>query len=127
MGHRLPRHTAATLLLVHRAQPLVVSEMLVYASVAFTLTRYGHVLADMRRPARNTIERLFGGAGAKLGAEWRGEKAAVRRCWSRHECRIIHRRPRWESNPDARFRSPRTRASRSVVTMQMAHSSPMQA
>src|SRR5215471_7146163 len=73
MGHRLPRHTAATLLLLHRAQPLVVSEMLVYASVAFTLTRYGHVLADMRKPARNTIERLFGGAGAKLGAEWRGQ------------------------------------------------------
>jgi integrase len=37
------RHTAATLLLLEGVQPLVVSEMLGHASVAFTLATYGHV------------------------------------------------------------------------------------
>jgi integrase len=63
------RHTAATLLLLEGVQPLVVSEMLGHASVAFTLATYGHVLADMRKPARDAMERLFGGAFTKLGAE----------------------------------------------------------
>jgi hypothetical protein len=35
--------------------------MLGHASVAFTLSTYGHVLAEMRRPARDAMERLFGG------------------------------------------------------------------
>ena len=55
------RHTAATLLLLEGVQPLVVSEMLGHASVAFTLATYGHVLAEMRKPARDAMERLFGG------------------------------------------------------------------
>jgi integrase len=55
------RHTAATLLLLEGVQPLVVSEMLGHASVAFTLSTYGHVQADMRKPARDAMERLFGG------------------------------------------------------------------
>jgi integrase len=55
------RHTAATLLLLEGVQPLVVSEMLGHASVAFTLATYGHVLAGMREPARDAMERLFGG------------------------------------------------------------------
>jgi integrase len=71
------RHTAATLLLLEGVQPLVVSEMLGHASVAFTLATYGHVLADMRKPARDAMERLFGGVfggtfaqlGAELGAD----------------------------------------------------------
>jgi len=46
------RHTAATLLLLKGVQPLVVAEMLGHTSVAFTLATYGHVLADMRKPAR---------------------------------------------------------------------------
>jgi integrase len=56
------RHTAATLLLLEGVQELVVSEMLGHASVAFTLATYGHVQADMRKPARDAIERLFGRA-----------------------------------------------------------------
>lgn len=56
------RHTSATLLLLEGVQPLVVSEMLGHSSVAFTLATYGHVLAEMRRPARDAMERLFGGA-----------------------------------------------------------------
>jgi integrase len=56
------RHTAATLLLLEGVQPLVVSEMLGHASVAFTLATYGHVLTEMRKPARDAMERLFGGA-----------------------------------------------------------------
>src|SRR5262249_15040886 len=63
------RHTAATLLLLEGVQPLVVSEMLGHASVAFTLATYGHVLADMRKPTCDAMERLFGGAFTKLGAE----------------------------------------------------------
>jgi len=55
------RHTAATLLLREGVQPLVVSEMLGHASVAFTLATYGHVQAEMRKPARDAMERLFGG------------------------------------------------------------------
>jgi len=58
------RHTAATLLLLERVQPLVVSEMLGHASVAFTLATYGHVQAEMRKPARDAMERLFGSAFA---------------------------------------------------------------
>lgn len=56
------RHTAATLLLLEGVQPLVVSEMLGHASVAFTLATYGHVQAEMRKPARDAMERLFGSA-----------------------------------------------------------------
>jgi hypothetical protein len=55
--------------LLEGVQSLVVSEMLGDASVAFTLAIYGHVLADMRKPARDAMERLFGGAFTKLGAE----------------------------------------------------------
>ena len=56
------RHTAATLLLLEGVQPLVVSEMLGHASVAFTLATYGHVQASMREPARDAMARLFSGA-----------------------------------------------------------------
>jgi hypothetical protein len=38
-------------------QPLVVSEMLGHAPVAFTLATYGHVQAEMRKPARDAMER----------------------------------------------------------------------
>jgi integrase len=55
------RHAAATLLLLEGVQPLVVSERLGHASVAFTLSTYGRVQAEMRKPARDTMERLFGG------------------------------------------------------------------
>jgi integrase len=55
------RHTAATLLLMEGVQPLVVSEMLGHTSVAFTLATYGHVQAEMRKPARDAMEHLFGG------------------------------------------------------------------
>lgn len=54
------RHTAATLLLLEGVQPLVVSMMLGHSSVAFTLSTYGHVLSEMREPARDAMERLFG-------------------------------------------------------------------
>jgi integrase len=61
-------HTAATLLLLEGVQPLVVSEMLGHASVAFTLSTYGHVQAEMRKPARDAMERLFGGVFGQQGA-----------------------------------------------------------
>jgi integrase len=54
------RHTAATLLLLEGVQPIVVSEMLGHASVAFTLSTYGHVQAEMRKPARDAMSRIFG-------------------------------------------------------------------
>jgi integrase len=56
------RHTAATLLLLEGVQPLLVSEMLGHASVAFTLATYGHVQSEMCKPARDAMERLFGAA-----------------------------------------------------------------
>src|SRR5262249_29328550 len=55
------RHTAATLLLLEGVQPHVVSNMLGHSSVAFTLTTYGQMLNEMRKPARDAMERLFGG------------------------------------------------------------------
>jgi integrase len=54
------RHTAATLLLLEGVQPIVVSELLGHSSVAFTLQTYGHVQAEMRKPARDAMERIFG-------------------------------------------------------------------
>jgi hypothetical protein len=33
-------------------------------SVAFTLATYGRVLAEMRKPARDAMERLFGSSFA---------------------------------------------------------------
>jgi integrase len=54
------RHTAATLLLLEGVQPIVVSEMLGHASVGFTPSTYGHAQAEMRKPARDAMERLLG-------------------------------------------------------------------
>ena len=53
-------HPSATLLLMEGVQPIVVSEMLGHASVAFTLATYGHVQVEMRKPARDAMERLLG-------------------------------------------------------------------
>jgi integrase len=62
------RHTSATLLLLEGVQPIVVSEMLGHSSVGFMLSTYGHVLAEMRKPARDAMERLFGNAFGEMGA-----------------------------------------------------------
>jgi hypothetical protein len=51
-------------------QPLVVSEMLGHSFVAFTLQTYGRVQAEMRKPARAAMERLFGGAFDKWSSLW---------------------------------------------------------
>jgi hypothetical protein len=59
------RHTGATLLLLEGVQPQVVSNMLGHSSVAYTPTAYGHVFNEMRKPARDAMERLFGGNGAE--------------------------------------------------------------
>jgi integrase len=61
------RHTAATLLLLEGLQPIVVSELLGHASVGFTLSTYGHAQAEMRKPARDAMERLL---GANLALAW---------------------------------------------------------
>jgi integrase len=55
------RHTAATLLLHEGVNVKVVSDKLGHASIAFTLDTYGHVQAEMRKPARDAMERLIGG------------------------------------------------------------------
>jgi hypothetical protein len=52
--------TAATLLFLEGVPPLIVSEMLGYASATFTMGVYGHVQAAMREQARDTMQRLFG-------------------------------------------------------------------
>jgi integrase len=53
------RHTAATLLLVAKVNPKVVSEMLGHASVAITLDIYSHVLPDMQQDAAATLDRVL--------------------------------------------------------------------
>jgi hypothetical protein len=54
------RHTAATLLLERGVNPKEVSEMLGHASVAVTLTLYGHVTPHMQHEAAATMERTLG-------------------------------------------------------------------
>lgn len=55
------RHTAATLLLLGKVNPKVVSEMLGHASVSITLDLYSHVLPDMQQDAAEVMASvLFG-------------------------------------------------------------------
>jgi integrase len=54
------RHTAATLLLLQKVNPKVVSEMLGHSSVAITLDLYSHVLPDMQYEAMKAMSRLLG-------------------------------------------------------------------
>ena len=53
------RHTCATLLLIARVNPKVVSEMLGHASVAITLDIYSHVIPDMQQDAAATMASLL--------------------------------------------------------------------
>jgi integrase len=55
------RHTAATLLLLQKVNPKVVSEMLGHSSVAITLDLYSHVLPDMQQEAMEAMSRLLDG------------------------------------------------------------------
>src|SRR6266581_8952682 len=54
------RHAHATLLLLHRVHPKVVSERLGHASVGITLDLYSHVLPSMQTEAAAAIDHLFG-------------------------------------------------------------------
>lgn len=56
------RHTCATLLLIARVNPKVVSEMLGHASVAITLDIYSHVIPDMQQDAAATMASLLTGS-----------------------------------------------------------------
>lgn len=53
------RHTPATLLLLQRINPKVVSELLGHASVTITLSLYAHVLPDMQKDAAAALDRLL--------------------------------------------------------------------
>ena len=53
------RHAHATLLLLHRVHPKVVSERLGHASVGITLDTYSHVLPSMQSEAAAAIDALF--------------------------------------------------------------------
>jgi integrase len=75
------RHTAATLLLLEGVQPIVVSELLGHASVGFTLSTYGHAQAEMRKPARDAMERLL---GANLVLAWIIKETGRRHLLFRH-------------------------------------------
>src|SRR5207247_11105156 len=54
------RHAHATLLLLSRVHPKVVSERLGHASVGITLDTYSHVLPSMQSEAAAAIDSLFG-------------------------------------------------------------------
>jgi integrase len=58
------RHTAATLLLARGVNPKVVREMLGHASVAITLSLYGHVTPHMQREAAQTMNTVLTGETA---------------------------------------------------------------
>jgi integrase len=53
------RHTAATLLLLQRVPPKVVSEMLGHANIAITLELYSHVTPDMQEQAAAAMEDIL--------------------------------------------------------------------
>jgi len=53
------RHGHATLLLLSRVHPKVVSERLGHASVGITLDTYSHVLPSMQAEAAHAIDALF--------------------------------------------------------------------
>lgn len=53
------RRTAATLLLLRRVHPKVVSEPLGHSSVSLTLDVYSHVLSDMQRAATTALDRML--------------------------------------------------------------------
>lgn len=53
------RHTAATLYLVKRVPPKVVSEMLGHSQVGVTMNIYSHVLPDMQRDATAAMDTLL--------------------------------------------------------------------
>ena len=53
------RHTAATILLSHRVNVKVVSEMLGHADVAITLRVYAHVIPHMQQAAVDVMDVLF--------------------------------------------------------------------
>jgi integrase len=55
------RHTCATLLLIARVNPKVVSEMLGHASISLTLDIYSHVIPDMQQDAAATMTGLLEG------------------------------------------------------------------
>lgn len=60
------RHAHATLLLLSRVHPKVVSERLGHASVGITLDTYSHVLPSMQTEAAAAIDALFGPAVTAL-------------------------------------------------------------
>ncbi len=53
------RHTAATLLLLRRVHPKIVSEMLGHSSVSLTLDVYSHALPDMQREAIAALDQML--------------------------------------------------------------------
>ncbi|MGE5334341.1 MAG: tyrosine-type recombinase/integrase [Nitrososphaerota archaeon] len=53
------RHTCATLALMARVNPNVVSEMLGHSTVSITLDIYSHVLPDMRQDAVSVMADLL--------------------------------------------------------------------
>ena len=57
------RHAHATLLLLSRVHPKVVSERLGHASVGITLDLYSHVLPSMQTEAVRAFDALFAPAG----------------------------------------------------------------
>jgi integrase len=62
------RHTCATLLLLQRVNPKIVSELLGHSSVSITLDIYSHVLPDMQQEAAQAIAVALG---------WRREGATT--------------------------------------------------
>lgn len=67
LAHKLPmrvydlRHSMATLMLINRESPKVVSERLGHASVATTMDIYSHVLPDMQEEATERLGRMLFG------------------------------------------------------------------
>ena len=53
------RHTCATLMLLNKVPPKVVSERLGHADVAFTLRVYSHVLPGMQRNAADGLDEML--------------------------------------------------------------------
>ena len=53
------RHTFASLMLLRRAKPKVISEALGHASVAFTMDTYSHIIEGMQEDAMALLDEVL--------------------------------------------------------------------
>jgi len=59
VGCRQERHTFASIMLLYGAKPMVISEALGHASVAFTMDVYSHIIDGMQSEAMALLDEVL--------------------------------------------------------------------